>query len=147
MIENNKKIKNILLERFHLFSESEKLSHDEILTASLILHHLQVLQFNAHEIYETRVSAVGQTRGSKTVYTAVGVYPTVALFNHECAPAVTRLEKIFADKQFKLGDYHLYFCFQVFPREAHNNPSSTTFRKRRNHFGKLWPNFYEKNLI
>lgn len=75
---------------FFFFSVGEKFSADEILTASLILHHLQVLQFNAHEIYETRVSALGQTRGSKTVYIAVGVYPTVALFNHECAPAVTR---------------------------------------------------------
>lgn len=69
---------------------NENWTDDEIMAASLILHHLQLLQFNAHELYETLTPARGKTRGSKSVYLAVGIYPTVALFNHECAPAVTR---------------------------------------------------------
>ncbi|CAH4038989.1 unnamed protein product [Pieris brassicae] len=55
----------------------------------LIIHNLQLLQFNAHEIYET-VRGQHQFSGSKPVYIAVGIYPTGALFNHECYPAVTR---------------------------------------------------------
>lgn len=61
-----------------------------MLAASLILHHLGLLQFNAHELYETRTTAKGKTKGAKSIYMAVGIFPTVALFNHECAPAVTR---------------------------------------------------------
>ncbi|KAK6639922.1 hypothetical protein RUM43_008199 [Polyplax serrata] len=68
----------------------DKFSEDEILTASVILRHLELLQFNAHEIYETRMSPSLKTRQSKAVYIGVGIYPTVALFNHECSPSVAR---------------------------------------------------------
>lgn len=81
---------NCLIFGFCTTDNYEKLTEDEILTASLILHHLQILQFNAHEIYETRMGYGGQTCRSKMIYVAVGVYPTAALFNHECEPAVTR---------------------------------------------------------
>ncbi|XP_028033589.1 SET and MYND domain-containing protein 4 [Bombyx mandarina] len=55
----------------------------------LIVRNLQLLQFNAHEIYET-VRGEHQFSGSKPLYVAVGIYPVGALFNHECYPAVTR---------------------------------------------------------
>ncbi|KAG6446964.1 SET and MYND domain-containing protein 4 [Manduca sexta] len=55
----------------------------------LITRNLQMLQFNAHEIYET-VRGQHMFSGSKPVYVAVGIYSTGALFNHECSPAVTR---------------------------------------------------------
>ncbi|CAH2245193.1 jg260 [Pararge aegeria aegeria] len=55
----------------------------------LLVRNLQLLQFNAHEIYET-IRGDHQFRGSKPIYTAVGIYPTGALFNHECYPAVAR---------------------------------------------------------
>ncbi|XP_023941047.2 SET and MYND domain-containing protein 4 [Bicyclus anynana] len=58
-------------------------------TCELLVRNLQLLQFNAHEIYET-VRGNHQFSGSKPVYTAVGIYPTGALFNHECYPAVAR---------------------------------------------------------
>lgn len=55
----------------------------------LIVHNLQLLQFNAHEIYET-VRGDHMFAGSKPVYVGVGVYHVGALFNHECYPAVAR---------------------------------------------------------
>lgn len=55
----------------------------------LIVRNLQLLQFNAHEIYET-LHGRHLFTGSKPLYIAVGIYPTGALFNHECYPAVAR---------------------------------------------------------
>ncbi|XP_059055268.1 SET and MYND domain-containing protein 4 [Achroia grisella] len=55
----------------------------------LIIRNLQLLQFNAHEIFET-LRGEHMFTGSKPVYLAVGIYPTGALFNHECYPAVAR---------------------------------------------------------
>ncbi|XP_075991128.1 SET and MYND domain containing, class 4, member 2 [Anticarsia gemmatalis] len=55
----------------------------------LIVRNLQLLQFNAHEIYET-VRGQHMFAGSKPAYVAVGIYPVGALFNHECYPAVSR---------------------------------------------------------
>ncbi|XP_038216468.1 SET and MYND domain-containing protein 4-like [Zerene cesonia] len=67
----------------------EAASQAESSVCELLLHNLQLLQFNAHEIYET-VRGDHQFAGSKPVYIAVGIYPTGALFNHECYPAVAR---------------------------------------------------------
>ncbi|XP_014474472.1 PREDICTED: uncharacterized protein LOC106744316 [Dinoponera quadriceps] len=63
---------------------------DEITVAALLLRNLQLLQFNAHEFFETRLSAQHRFRGSRPVYLGVAIYPTVARFNHDCYPAVTR---------------------------------------------------------
>ncbi|XP_043506259.1 SET and MYND domain-containing protein 4-like isoform X2 [Frieseomelitta varia] len=62
----------------------------EIAVAALLLRHLQLLQFNAHEVFETRLGREHQFRGSRPVYVGVAIYPTVARFNHDCYPAVTR---------------------------------------------------------
>ncbi|XP_076643026.1 protein-lysine N-methyltransferase SMYD4 [Halictus rubicundus] len=62
----------------------------EIAVATLLLKHLQLLQFNAHEVFETRPGKEHRFRGSKPVYIGVAIYPTVARFNHDCYPAVTR---------------------------------------------------------
>ncbi|XP_032526792.2 SET and MYND domain-containing protein 4 isoform X2 [Danaus plexippus] len=69
--------------------EKENITRAEISICELIVRNLQLLQFNAHEIYET-VRGEHQFRGSKPVYIGVGIYPTGALFNHECYPAVAR---------------------------------------------------------
>ncbi|CAG4984739.1 unnamed protein product [Parnassius apollo] len=69
--------------------EETKLQKAEQSICELIVCNLQLLQFNAHEIYET-VRGQHMFVGSKPVYTAVGIYPTGALFNHECYPAVAR---------------------------------------------------------
>ncbi|XP_034230717.1 uncharacterized protein LOC117639272 [Thrips palmi] len=76
------------------------LNEDELLVGAVLLRHLQILQFNAHEVYETVIMprkekdlAAGQCskfRSAKIMYIGVAVYPTVALFNHDCYPAVTR---------------------------------------------------------
>ncbi|EFN86371.1 SET and MYND domain-containing protein 4 [Harpegnathos saltator] len=63
---------------------------EEISVAGLLLRNLQLLQFNAHEFFETRLSAQHRFRGSRPVYLGVAIYPTVARFNHDCYPAVTR---------------------------------------------------------
>ncbi|KAJ8934002.1 hypothetical protein NQ314_013637 [Rhamnusium bicolor] len=63
---------------------------EEYRIGELLLFHLQMLQFNAHEIYETRYLPDRRFKGSKATYIGVAVYPTVALFNHDCYPAVTR---------------------------------------------------------
>ncbi|CAG9812403.1 unnamed protein product [Phaedon cochleariae] len=65
-------------------------TEEEYRIGELLLHHLQMLQFNAHEVYETRVAAGSNLKGSKIVYIGIAVYPTVSLFNHDCYPAVTR---------------------------------------------------------
>ncbi|CAL7952534.1 unnamed protein product [Xylocopa violacea] len=70
--------------------DNEPPSDEEIAVASLVLKHLQLLQFNAHEVFETRLGTEHRFRGSKPVYIGVAVYPTVARFNHDCYPAVAR---------------------------------------------------------
>ncbi|XP_060809650.1 SET and MYND domain-containing protein 4 [Amyelois transitella] len=69
--------------------ETENRTKAETSICELIVRNLQLLQFNAHEIYET-VRGNHPFSGSKPVYIAVGIYPTGALFNHECYPAVAR---------------------------------------------------------
>ncbi|KAJ8968518.1 hypothetical protein NQ317_004394 [Molorchus minor] len=65
-------------------------SEEEYQVGELLLFHLQMLQFNAHEIYETESGPAGPIKGSKVTYIGVAIYPTVALFNHQCYPAVMR---------------------------------------------------------
>lgn len=61
----------------------------------LILKNLQVLQFNAHEVFELQCPKpkVGQNiikHDGKSVFLAGAVFPTLALFNHSCDPSVVR---------------------------------------------------------
>jgi hypothetical protein len=82
------------LQDAHFFPTStkntESLGPDEIFIGSLLLRNLQLLQFNAHEIFETCMEARNKFQGSKNVYVGVGIYPTVAMFNHDCHPALAR---------------------------------------------------------
>ncbi|XP_043197664.1 SET and MYND domain-containing protein 4-like [Amphibalanus amphitrite] len=66
------------------------LSSDELLVGSLLLHHLQLLQFNAHEVGEYVMMEPGQFKQSRSVYIGVAVYPTVSFFNHSCEGGVSR---------------------------------------------------------
>ncbi|CAH1115603.1 unnamed protein product [Psylliodes chrysocephalus] len=65
-------------------------SDEEFVIGELLLFNLQMLQFNAHEIFEQVTTSDRNLEGSKLSYIGVGIYPTVALFNHDCYPAVTR---------------------------------------------------------
>ncbi|XP_046669354.1 SET and MYND domain-containing protein 4-like [Homalodisca vitripennis] len=70
--------------------EDDNLTGMRLFLGCVLLHLLQCLQFNAHEIYETMYKKDMDFESSKINYTAVGVYPSVALFNHDCCPPITR---------------------------------------------------------
>lgn len=55
------------------------LSDQERWIGSLLLRHLQLLQFNAHEVSELRMDRPGCMEGAKTFFLGAGVYPTVYL--------------------------------------------------------------------
>lgn len=82
------------LQRVNFFEDTSRddeiPGEKEIIVGSLLLKNLQLLQFNAHEFFETRVNKDHRFRGSKPIYLGVGIYPTVARFNHDCYPAVSR---------------------------------------------------------
>ncbi|KAK7867520.1 hypothetical protein R5R35_009420 [Gryllus longicercus] len=71
-------------------AQGEALSGAELRVGALLLRWLQLLQFNAHEVYETRMLARGRFRGAKPVYVGVAIYPSAALCNHECYPGLAR---------------------------------------------------------
>ncbi|XP_056647511.1 SET and MYND domain-containing protein 4-like [Diorhabda sublineata] len=65
-------------------------TEEEFLIGEYLLFNLQMLQFNAHEIFEQLTTQDYNLKMSKLSYIGVALYPTVALFNHDCYPAVTR---------------------------------------------------------
>lgn len=72
-------------------TESVEPTKKELEVGVLILGLLQALQFNAHEIFETKLGQNHRISGSKLVYIGVGIYKTGSLFNHECDfPSVIR---------------------------------------------------------
>ncbi|XP_034939488.1 SET and MYND domain-containing protein 4-like isoform X3 [Chelonus insularis] len=68
----------------------DALLEEKIAVGSILLRNLQLLQFNAHEIFETQHGNDHRFRGSKTVYLGIAIYPSASRFNHDCYPAVTR---------------------------------------------------------
>ncbi|XP_050691384.1 SET and MYND domain-containing protein 4-like isoform X2 [Eriocheir sinensis] len=87
-----------ILQRAHFFGKwddegppDKGLTEDEALVGGLLLRHLQVSQFNAHEL-----SGMGFADGdnnykvTKSVFLGLAVYPTIAFCNHSCFPAVAR---------------------------------------------------------
>ncbi|XP_055544486.1 SET and MYND domain-containing protein 4 [Wyeomyia smithii] len=65
-----------------------KTKDSESFIGGLLLHNLQFLQFNAHEISE--LQRENERDIGKSVFIGGGLYPTLALFNHSCEPGVTR---------------------------------------------------------
>lgn len=65
-------------------------TEQELSVGVLILGLLQALQFNAHEIFETRLGDRHRITGSLPINIGVGVYKTGSLFNHDCSPCVAR---------------------------------------------------------
>lgn len=80
---------------FHKKGEYKgELSADELFIASLLIRHLESLQFNCHEIAELR-NTNDEVDGTRTVSyklhgTGAALYPTAALFNHSCDPSIIR---------------------------------------------------------
>ncbi|XP_066159311.1 SET and MYND domain-containing protein 4-like [Euwallacea fornicatus] len=62
----------------------------EVYITSMLLFNLQMLQFNAHEIFETRYVFGSARSSSKNVCIGVGVYETASMFNHDCHLALSR---------------------------------------------------------
>ncbi|XP_023169881.2 SET and MYND domain-containing protein 4 [Drosophila hydei] len=60
----------------------------ELQVATALLGLLQLLQYNAHEIYHTMVTDEHCFEGCKVVYVGAGLYGTGSYFNHECWPSV-----------------------------------------------------------
>ncbi|XP_044741757.1 SET and MYND domain-containing protein DDB_G0284059 [Chrysoperla carnea] len=58
----------------------------------LIIKHLEILQFNAHEISELKMDEVYPKRVdlAKSIFLGGAIYPTLALFNHSCDPGIIR---------------------------------------------------------
>lgn len=53
------------------------------------MRFLQILQFNAHEISELEIKG-NNLKDWKSIFLGGGLYPTLALFNHSCEPAIVR---------------------------------------------------------
>uniref|UniRef100_A0A0K2TLD8 Protein-lysine N-methyltransferase SMYD4 n=1 Tax=Lepeophtheirus salmonis TaxID=72036 RepID=A0A0K2TLD8_LEPSM len=66
------------------------LTEDEQYIGTLLVHFLEVYQFNAHEIAQFEMVAKDKEEGAKSVFIGAGVYPTLAMFNHSCDPSVVR---------------------------------------------------------
>ncbi|KAG5323607.1 SMYD4 protein, partial [Pseudoatta argentina] len=72
-------------------SADSRLSDEELFIAGLLLHNLQLLQFNSHEISElVRLKGQKTLTKTKSMFIGGGVYPTVAMLNHSCNPGVIR---------------------------------------------------------
>lgn len=67
----------------------EKLPEEEIFIIKLLLRHLQVSQFNSHEVSELRIKD-SDLIDSSSEFIGGAIYPTLALFNHSCSPGIIR---------------------------------------------------------
>lgn len=80
---------------FPFETNDEELLEEETYIGCLMLRHLQILQFNAHEVSELKnLSQSDDAKDSLTKYEnctiGAGLYPTLALFNHSCDPSIVR---------------------------------------------------------
>jgi len=71
-------------------SDADTFTSDEVFIGSLIMRHMNVLQFNAHEIYEFFRGDRARMKPFKNNLIGVGVYPQASYFNHSCHPLTTR---------------------------------------------------------
>lgn len=68
-----------------------KLTNDELFFGGLLLHHLQLMQFNTHEISELEKRKNDKTlKKARSNFIAGGLYTTAALLNHSCNPGIAR---------------------------------------------------------
>jgi len=82
-----------ILKAAHYFpnkSDEDTFTSDEVFIGSLMMRHMNVLQFNAHEIYEFFRGDRGRMKPFKNNLVGVGVYPQASYFNHSCHPVTTR---------------------------------------------------------
>lgn len=70
--------------------DDDVLTEDECYIGVLLVHFLEVNQFNAHEVAQFEMIARNREEGSKSVYIGAACYPTLAMFNHSCDPSIIR---------------------------------------------------------
>lgn len=73
-----------LLKKVNYFKSGD--AKMEKFIGGLLLHHIQCLQFNCHEVADLLTSG----KSSKTRFIGAAVYPTLSLFNHSCEPNIVR---------------------------------------------------------
>ena len=71
-------------------TSGDSFSPNEIFFGSLLLKHLQILQFNAHEVYEIIRGSKSTLKPSKNVVIGLAIYPTASYFNHSCHAGLAR---------------------------------------------------------
>ena len=71
-------------------SSADVFTSDEVFIGSLMMRHMNVLQFNAHEIYEFFRGDRARMKPHKNHLIGVGVYPQASFFNHSCHPGTAR---------------------------------------------------------
>ncbi|XP_068628489.1 SET and MYND domain-containing protein 4-like [Battus philenor] len=89
------KEKPIEIDELKSMAINDQYKDDVELIGGFLLKNLQVLQFNAHEVFELQCPKpkVGKNvikHNGKSVFLAGAVFPTLALFNHSCDPSVVR---------------------------------------------------------
>lgn len=72
------------------YGEKGALTDDETFIGGLILRHLQLLQFNVHEVSELIIPQKATLNDGRGKYLGAAIFPTLALFNHSCDPSVVR---------------------------------------------------------
>lgn len=72
-----------------------KLTNAEMTVGCMLLRHLQLTQYNAHEIYESVVKKKTKDEWSlgdaKMNYVGLALYPSSDYYNHGCHPTLARL--------------------------------------------------------
>ena len=75
-------------------ARGDSFSPNELFVGSLILHNLQTLQFNAHEVYEMLRGSRSDIKPWKHSPIGLAIYPIASNFNHSCHAGVARLRRI-----------------------------------------------------
>lgn len=86
---------------------------DEIYIGGLLLRHLQLLQFNAHELAELEVDCTESVDKSESIFIGGALFPTLSLFNHSCDPALVRyvirkMRDLFRERNLTSSSYRYY---------------------------------------
>ena len=84
-------------------TSGDSFSPNELYFGALLLRNLQVLQFNAHEVYEMMRSKKDNLKPCKNVSIGLAIYPTASYFNHSCHPGLSRC---FKGKEMVLKSLH-----------------------------------------
>lgn len=84
-------------------TSGDSFSPNELFFGSLLLKNLQILQFNAHEVYEMMRSKKNNLKPCKNVVIGLAIYPTASYFNHSCHPGLSRC---FRGKEMVLKTLH-----------------------------------------